>query len=470
MQQKFLKVRSLALLQLVIVANLQVLPANATYGASLPFFYLVALLGFFLPCVLMVAELATTRPQTGGAYIWCEQAFGPRVGFFTVSILWLSNLLWYPSVFSLIAANFAYLFNSSWAHHKTFIVSFSIILFWLFTGLNCLGIKFSSKTSVIFSVIGIIFPLVLIMVGGVVWWSQHHPITITFSTAALLPDLFHINNIGLLIGIVISLFGIEMTAVHAGNVVDPKRDYPKSLLVSSVLSLVLLILSGLAIATIVPVTDLNVVTGLLDTLTILLQKLHLTYCLVPLLFLVFLGNIGSIAAWMLGSTRGMYVACQKNQVTKFLQKTNRHEAPVGVLIFEAIIFTLVSSIFLMFPEISDSFWLMLTLASQVTLLYYIILFIAAIRLRYLPVLAPGFIIPGGNVVLWMIMSLGALTSFLALCIGFVPPENLDKKAIYLFHAVMVSGLTAALLVPIALLVFKKNRKILDCSSAVHIHE
>lgn len=129
MQQKFLKIWSLALLQIVVVGNLQVLPANASYGASLPFLYLVAVIGFFLPCTLMVAELATTRPQTGGAYIWCEQAFGPKTGFFTICILWISNLLWYPSIFALIATNFAYLFNISLAQNKQFTIIFGIILF-----------------------------------------------------------------------------------------------------------------------------------------------------------------------------------------------------------------------------------------------------------------------------------------------------------------------------------------------------
>lgn len=184
MQQKFLKIWSLALLQIVIVGNLQILPANASYGSYLPFLYLFAVIGFFLPCTLMVAELATTRPQTGGAYIWCEQAFGPKVGFFTVCILWISNLLWYPSIFSLIAANSAYLFDVSLAQNKMFVVGFGVILFWLFTGLNCIGVKFSSRTSIMCSVMGIIIPMMLIIVGGIIWWASGKPLAISFSKAA----------------------------------------------------------------------------------------------------------------------------------------------------------------------------------------------------------------------------------------------------------------------------------------------
>lgn len=456
MQQKFLKIGSLALLQIVIVGNLQILPANASYGSALPFLYLFAVMGFFLPCTLMVAELATTRPQTGGAYIWCEQAFGSKAGFFTVCILWISNLLWYPSIFSLIAANFAYLFDVSLAQNKMFVVGFGIILFWFFTGLNCIGVKFSSRASMICSILGIIIPMMLIIVGGIIWWISSKPLAISFSKATLFPDILHMNNMGLLIAIVISLFGIELTAVHAGNVVNPKRDYPVSLLISSILVLALLLLSELSIAAIIPSEKLSVETGLLDAIVVLFQEMHLNKFISFVLLLVLIGNIGSIAAWMLASTRGMYVACQKNHVAKFLQKINRHEAPIGVLIFEAIIFTIISMVFLLFPRVTDSFWLLLDLASQVTIIYYIILFLSAIRLRYLPVLSEGFIIPGGNLVLWIMMLIGGFTSFMAFCAGFFPPENLDKSDVFLFHFVMSTGLLITISLPVILLLYKKK--------------
>ncbi len=378
------------------------------------------------------------------------------MGVFTVCILWISNLLWYPSIFSLIATNFAYLFDVSLAQNKLFVLGFGVILFWLFTALNCIGVKFSSKTSIVCSVMGIITPMFLITIGGLIWWLSNKPVAISLDKAAFFPELSHINNVGLLIAIVISLFGVELTAVHAGNVINPKRDYPLSLLISSITVLVLLLLSEMAIAVIIPVEKLSVVTGLLDALTTFFQEMHRSYLIIPILLLVFIGNVGSVAAWMLGSTRGMYVACQKNHVAPFLQKVNRFEAPIGVLIFEAIIFTLVSGIFLIFPNVTDSFWLLLDLASQITLIYYAILFISAIRLRYLPVLAKGFIIPGGSLVLWTIMGMGIFTSFFTLYAGFIVPENLGKSEVVLFHLTMSIGLILTILLPILFLLFRKR--------------
>lgn len=456
MQKKFLGIGSLVLLQIVVVGNLQALPANALYGASLPFLYLVALCGFFIPCTLMVAELATTHPQTGGAYIWCEKAFGSKVGFFAVCILWVSNLLWYPSIFSLIASNVAYLFDPALAQNKSFIMGMTIVLFWVMTALNCSGVKFSSKTSMICSVLGIILPMVVIIGLGLDWWISGKPLAIDVSKIFSIPDVFHLNNLGLLIAIVISLFGIELSAVHAGNVSNPRKDYPLSLLISSITILVLLLLSELAIAFVLPQSKLNVETGFLDAISIFFKEGNLIKLLSPMLLLILIGNLGSIAAWMLGSTRGMYVACQKNQVTNFLRKVNRYEAPIGVLVFEAIIFSIVSSVFLFFPAITDSFWLLLDLASQITLIYYVLLFVSAIRLRCLPKQSEGFVVPGGNKLFWSLMLLGALTSLGTFFIGFITPDDLGVASVQRFHEVMIFGLGLTFILPVLFLMRAKN--------------
>ncbi len=458
MDTRFLNKGALALLQIAIVGNMQILPANALYGLSLPFLFILAFLFFYLPCVLMTAELATTHPQTGGAYIWCEKAFGPKVGFFTVTLFWIANLLWYPSIFSLIAANFAYLFNPALAQNKVFVIVFSLVLFWSFTALNCTGVRISSKVSTWCSLLGIIIPMVLIISCGGYWLLAHKPLAVTTQTTPFIPNLFHLDNLGYLISVVITMFGIELTSVHAGNVVNPARDYPRSLLRSSIISLTLLLFSALAIAIIIPKNQLSVLTGLLDALVLFFNQSGISGFIIPILFLVFLGNMGSLAAWMLGSTRGIAVAAQHNHVARFLQITNKAEAPVGVLIFEAVVFTIATGIFLLFSEISNTFWLLLDLASQITLIYYVTLFISAIRLRYLPTESSGFKIPGGKIGIWIIMCIGILTALLSLGIGFIPPQNLGNHEVFMFHLIMTAGLIISLILPMIFLSLKAKSR------------
>jgi len=439
MVTKYLKVGALAALQIVIVCSLQILPANAIYGLSLPFLYLLAFCGFFIPCALMTARLAVRYPQTGGAYIWAEQAFGANVGFFTMAILWIANLLWYPSVFALISANLAYLFDPSLAESKSFIISTSVILYWLVTGLNCLGVQISTRASVICSVVGIIMPMLLIIGSAFVWWYTGNPIALSLEKTPLIPQLGEGANLGYLVAIVISLFGIEVAAVHSGDVVNPKRNFPLSLMISSVVILLLLLGAELAIGTIIPTDQLSVMTGLLDALTTFFQTTQLQALIFPVLLLVLLGNIGSTTAWMLGGTRGMLIACQHNQMGKFLQKTNQREAPVGILVFEALIFTCASALFLFFPKVSDTFWLLLDLASAINLIYYVILFVACMRLLSFKIS----------------MLAGILSCIVAFAFALIPPPDLDPSAHLLFHLTMGSGLIFACSFP---LIFLKASK------------
>jgi len=446
-KHKFLSVGSLALLQIIIVANLQPLSANAVYGFSLPFLYLLAAIGFFVPCIIMTSTLATSHPQTGGAYLWVEDAFGKKCGFFTVGLLWISNLLWYPSIFSLVASNAAYIIDPTIATHKLFITVFALVLFWLITFLNCLGVQISARLSIISALLGIILPMLLIIACGIYWWISGHLLAVSLKETPLIPDLRSLNNLGFIIAVAICFFGIEIPAVHAGNVINPKRDFPKSLWISGIAILFLTLAATLAISIIVPAAKLSVVTGLLDAIALFFHTFHMGMWLNLIFLLVFIGNLGSVTAWMLGSTRGMFIACNQNHVYSFLQKVNRHESPIGVLVFEAMLFTGAIGIFLIFPNIADAFWILLVVASQVTLVYYMILFASAIKLHK------------GSWKFIGLMLLGTLTSIASLIFGFIPPPDLTAAQITEFHMALVGGIMFSIALPLLLLLLSCKESI-----------
>ena len=88
--KKPLGVFSLAMMNVIAVDSLRSLPIAAQFGYALIFFYLIAALLFFIPTALVTAELATSWPSTGGAYIWIRTAFGVRWGWFAI---WLQRCL-----------------------------------------------------------------------------------------------------------------------------------------------------------------------------------------------------------------------------------------------------------------------------------------------------------------------------------------------------------------------------------------
>src|SRR5687767_4859264 len=97
---KKLNLFALVMINVIAVDNLRSLTAGAEYGYALVFFYLLAAILFFIPTILVTAELATGWPTTGGVYVWVKEAFGEQWGFLTIWLQWIYNVVWYPTIFT----------------------------------------------------------------------------------------------------------------------------------------------------------------------------------------------------------------------------------------------------------------------------------------------------------------------------------------------------------------------------------
>ena len=192
-QKQVLSVFSLVMINVIAVDNLRTLPISAKLGLPLVFFYVVAALAYFIPVALVAAELASAFPQTGGIYIWVREAFGKSSAFVTIWLQWIYNVVWYPTILIFIAETFAYLFDPNYANNKIYLFSTVVILFWLFTLLNCFGMKLSTLISIIGATIGTLVPMIGICLLGAVWLIQGHPIAIG-DTNHWLPDFSSLGN------------------------------------------------------------------------------------------------------------------------------------------------------------------------------------------------------------------------------------------------------------------------------------
>jgi amino acid transporter len=457
---KPLGILSLVLMNVVIVGSLQMLTFTAVYGYALFLFYAIATVTFFIPTILMAAELATSWPITGGPYIWVEHAFGKNMGFFTICILWFCNLIWYPTIFSLIATGAFYLIDPALATNQFYMFLAVTSLFWFMTFLNSLGIRISSQLSNVSSVTGVIIPAILIITLAAYWVMKGMPSQITLNKASLLPSLAHIGNLAFLTQIIVSLGGSETSAVHAGDVINPKRAYPLALFYSSFIILFVLIATVLGIAMVIPSKEIGVVSGLLDAMIIFANAFHVPGLLFLLLLLITLGNFGCAAAWMIGSTRGMSVACQHAGVHPWLQKTNGYNAPVGILILEAVIFTVISLAFWAMPTVGASYWLLLQIASLIGMVYIMILFASLVRLRYKGSQTENhFRIPGKNWGVWVTALLGGSSCVFGFVVGLIPPEQTQVGSTAIYVTTLLSGVFIGFSIPaIMLKIAKKGLK------------
>ena len=174
---------------------------------------------------LIYAELGSRFPDTGGEYIYMEKAFGPFWGF----IFGWSQLLIIrtspAAALSLLSADYiGYFFPID----QTEKIIIAIIILILFGIINFFGVekgslynKFSSSIKIsglfLFTVIG------LLMVGGdFSKLSQSVQATATLGTIG--------NIVAALMMIVFSFLGWDRVGYVAGEMKDPKKVIPKTML------------------------------------------------------------------------------------------------------------------------------------------------------------------------------------------------------------------------------------------------
>ena len=445
--KRVLSVFSLVMINVIAVDSLRTLPITAKLGLSLVSYYMLAAFAFFIPVALVAAELATAYPNTGGIYIWVREAFGRRAGFITIWLQWIYNVVWYPTILAFIAATIAYLFAPELANDKYFILETIIVLFWLFTLLNCFGMKVSSIVSIIGASVGTLLPMIGITILGLVWIFQGRPIEIP-AHASWLPDFSVLGNLSLFSAVLFGLLGMEMSAVHAEEVKNPQRDYPRALLLSTIIIFATLVLGSLAIIIVVPDSELSVVSGLVDAFSVFFETFHLPWMTSLTAAFIIIGGVSGVSAWIIGPTKGLLIAARDGCIPARFAEVNRHGAPVTILIAQGIIFTALSTIFILLDSINAAYWILSDLCAQMALLVYVFMFAAAIKLRYSRPNQPrAYKIPGGNAGMWLVAGTGIICCVLTILIGFIPPTQIPIENTLFFQAFLVAGLFIFVMIP-----------------------
>lgn len=445
--QRVLSVFSLVMINVIAVDSLRTLPLTAKLGLSLVSYYSIAAIMFFVPVALVAAELATAFPETGGIYVWVREAFGRRAGFITIWLQWIYNIVWYPTILAFISATLAYLFAPELANHKVYLLITILGLFWLFTFLNCFGMKVSGLVSSIGATIGTLIPMAGIITLGVIWMLQGRPLQVS-QTTSWLPDFSALGNISLFSAVLFGLLGMEMSAVHAEEVKNPQRDYPRALFYSTILVFSTLVLGSLAIVIVVPEDKLSVVSGLIDAYAIFFNSYHMPWMTSVTAALIILGGLSGVSAWIIGPTKGLLVSARDGCIPQAFSRVNQYGAPVAILIAQGVIFTVLSSVFILLDSINAAYWILSDLSALMALMVYIFMFAAAIRLRYTqPEQTGAYKIPGGNIVLWIVAGMGIICCTIAIAIGFVPPTQIEITNTVFFESFLIGGLILFVLIP-----------------------
>jgi glutamate:GABA antiporter len=443
---------SLVMINVIAVDSLRSLPIAAQFGLAIPFLYGMVALFFFIPSALITAEMATAYPSTGGVYIWVRNAFGARWGWFTIWLQWIYNVVWYPTMLAFILATLTYLIDPNLIQNKIFVLSLMLILWWLVTGISCLGIRVSSRVSTFGALVGTLIPMFFMIGFAAYSLLSTQTLALPFSKVAFFPSLQDTHHLAFLTTVVFGLMGLEMSAVHAGDVQQPQKNYPRALFFSVPVILGTLILGGLAIALIVPPGQLNILSGLMAGYALFLNHYHLDFLLPILIICIILGSLCSVSTWVMGPIRGLLVASAESQIPclQGLLKQNRFGAPVNALLFQGALVSLLTGLLILVPSVKEAYWLLSVMTAQLALLFYIILFLTAFRLRcQSPIQTPGtYRIPGGKVGIGFVTLLGLTACLATFILGFLAPEVTESAH---WTRWLIVGIVVLCLIPYAIM-------------------
>src|SRR6266536_602197 len=141
--KKELGLTDLVLTQIVFVVGTIWVGTAAKLGADQLFFWLLAILTFYLPLAAVVIHLNRLMPLEGGLYQWAKLGFNDFVGFMVAWDLWVFAILVMSAIGLTVVTNLSYALGpgARWmAESKGFITAFSMVLVGTLVGVSTRGL------------------------------------------------------------------------------------------------------------------------------------------------------------------------------------------------------------------------------------------------------------------------------------------------------------------------------------------
>lgn len=437
----------LAMLTVVAVASLRSLPTAATYGLGSIALYVIPAVLFLVPTALVAAELATG--WKGGIYVWVREALGNRWGFAAVWLQWIQNVVWFPVQLAFVAAALGFVFGRDTLGNSGLYTAIIILVFyWVSTAVTLAGNNLFARVGAWGGWIGTIIPGALLIILFLGWMLTKQPSQTPLTLAALNPLTSSSSSGGSSAGflaflapfvLVVSNFlayaGMEVNAVHVNEMKNPGKDYPKAILIATILILAVFIIPTIAVAVIVPAKSLGLTTGINVAFQMYFAHWNMSWLTPIVSLMIVVGALASVVTWIAGPSKGVLLASRTGLLPLKLQKQNKHGIQLGILILQGIIVSLLALLFIFIPNVSTAFFTLVDMAAALYLIMYMFMFAAVIILRRKqPDVKRAYRVPA----LKLVAGVGFAASLAAFLLGFIPPSQLPGIPSWAYPLLMLA--------------------------------
>jgi len=369
------------------------------------FLWLVILAIIFVaPYMLMIAEVGAAFTQEGGPYEWTKLAFGRLHGTIASILYWITNPLWVGGSLAFIAhdawnANIAGVGNGSFGDYI-----FKLLFIWISIGVAIISLRYGkwipNAGAILRAIVLGFFSLTVIIYGakhGVAGfqWGHLSPTRAVF--------------FGLVPILLFNYVGFELQNAAAEEMEDPQRDVPLSVLRSGITGVLMYVVPIFCILLVLPADKVTSIGGFIDAVTLTFHGVYggAAHALLVVMTLCFIAAlVTSGAVWMIGSDRIQAVASYDGAWFKFFGVFNRKlGTPVRVNVMSGIAssaFCIAAIILLRNQSTSAAFNVVLDIAISTTLLSYLWIFPAVLKLRYAyPDVHRPYVHPWGMAGIWV---------------------------------------------------------------------
>jgi len=387
---------------------------------------------------------------------------GKRAAFLSIWFLWISNAIWYPLILSFIATTFLYAVAPELSHHPWWVVGVMLCVFWAVLLSNLLGIRYSGWFGTVTFLLGTLLPGGALIIFGAISLFQGDPSHMDFSLSALIPKQTSLNEIVFLVSMVLCFAGMEMNAIHAKDVHNPRKTFPRTIFISAGIIGFLTMIGIFSVGIILPKEEVNLTTAIMEAMSHYLHRFHIEGLLPVFSVAIAIGALGAVSCWIVGTSKGLLVAAQDGGLPSYLLRENQKGVPVTLLLIQGGIVSFLVFMFVVMPSLSYAFWILTALSSQLYLITYILMFLSGVILKYKKSeIERTYSIPGGKKGMIGVAGIGIISSIFAFFIGFVPPSQIDTKNTFLYCGFLVVGIGICYLVSYFL---NRSRSRLSCEA------
>ena len=449
----------LSLFLVAALVNLNSIPVVGSIGPAALVFWVLGFVFFFLPQSVAVIELSSRFPQEGGIYTWSKRAFGDFHGFLSGWCYWTNNIFYIPTLLFYIVGFAAFVggdATSGLANDPFMMSLISLVLLWIITGFNIVGLRFASIIQAL-GVTGTALTASILVAVGVVA-ARTHGIANPLDGGSMATAFGDWRTLSLLSVVCLNFVGLELGSVMGDELKEPRRIIPRAVLIAGGVTIVLYLVATAALQASIPASEIGVIDGILQGVHRTAEQLNMLWVVMPVAILMSLNAAGNASAWLAGSARIPFViGIDRFLPAAFGRIHPRFQTPHVSLIVQAFASSLFIVISAIGASVRDMYLVLLQTTVILQLIPYLYMFAALVVIRRDPArYAAGEGFFRSTPVVFAMGIVGFLVTLAGVLLAFIPPAGVSD--VWNFEVKTTLG-AASFLIPALILFALKARRI-----------